>query len=264
MADFSPVNNLEIALRAMLRDKNTPSWSFYTPLARARLWIFARNPELDGGGLPVPEGKNPDVCVLRDNKNSFIGIYTAECRAEKAFKKLKLSRTTFTWVSAPGHQLLQFLSPLDAILLINLGLPECEYFPDPDMIEILLSRPEPPAALPPTDKVRFNPPGNPERYLAPLKDFLGKQPTVRAAWIVSPASETDSAAGPQHYEIHLVMNDPEDKSLREKVQTMVKALTPIEMEWQVGVLMADDDSFRRLATKSPPFYRRKDFLSERA
>ena len=35
MPDFSPVNNLEVKLRALLRDKNTPYWSFHTPLAAA-------------------------------------------------------------------------------------------------------------------------------------------------------------------------------------------------------------------------------------
>ena len=65
MSDFVPVNSLEIQLRALLQDRNTPSWNFYTPLAAAPIWIFVRNyPELDGSDLIAPEGKNPEICVF--------------------------------------------------------------------------------------------------------------------------------------------------------------------------------------------------------
>jgi hypothetical protein len=102
--------------------------------------------------------------------------------------------------------------------------------------------------------------GIPNNTTGPLKDFLSKQPTVRAAWILSPKTAPLAAGSSRAYEIHLVMRDPEDKSLLQKVRTMAKALTPVEMEWTSGVMMADDESFRRLSKESPPFYRSKEFL----
>ncbi len=260
MAEFIPVNSLETKLRSLLKDKSTPSWDFYTPLAAAKLWIFARYyPELDGSDLIAPDGKNPDICTFRDAKGSYIGIYTAECRADDAFKKLKLSRATYHCIFAKGHELLRLLSGFEAHLWMNLGLPECHYYLDPDMVEILLSRPEPPLPDVPTQKVTFAVEGNPEQYLGPLKEFLRNQPTVRAAWIVSPKSDAAKASLSCAYELHLVMRDPEDNSLLQKVCTMAKALTPVEMEWTSALMMADDESFRRLSKESPPFYRSKDF-----
>src|ERR1039458_7307055 len=43
MANFTPVNSLETKLRTLLADRNTPLWSFYTPLAAAPLWIIVRH-----------------------------------------------------------------------------------------------------------------------------------------------------------------------------------------------------------------------------
>lgn len=48
MSEFVPVNSLELSLRKLLADRNTPLWSFYTPLGAARLWIMVKHyPELD-------------------------------------------------------------------------------------------------------------------------------------------------------------------------------------------------------------------------
>jgi len=260
MADFLPMNRLEKRLRSVLRDRNTPLWNFYTPLASAELWIFARRyPELDGSGLVAPEGKDPEICTFSGPEGSYVGIYTSDFRAEEASEKLKLP-DKFWCISAKGHELLRFLSGFESELWMNFGLPECQYHLDPDMVEILLSRPEPAAADRPTEKVTFAVEGNPEQYLGPLKDFLSHQPNVRAAWILSPKTAPLAAGNSRAYEIHLVMRDPEDKSLLQKVRTMAKALTPVEMEWTSGVMMADDKSFRRLSKESPPFYRSKDFL----
>ena len=66
--------------------------------------------------------------------------------------------------------------------------------------------------------------------------------------------------GDPAYEIGLVMDDPEDKSLLSEVGVMAKALTPVEMECVPAVLMADDQSLRNLAKQKPPFYARHDFL----
>ncbi|HEX8078104.1 MAG TPA: hypothetical protein VF511_09840 [Chthoniobacterales bacterium] len=262
MVEFLPVNSLETKLRSLLRDKNTPSWDFYTPLAAATLWIFARQcPELDGSDLIAPEGKNPEICTFTGPEGSVIGIYTAECRAEEAFARFKLAPATFHWISAKGYELLRFLNTFkESELWMNFGLPECHYHLDPDMVEILLSRGEPSAPDVSTEKVTFAVEGNPEQYLGPLKEFLRNQPTVRAAWILSPKSTSAKTTRSRAYELHLVMRDPEDNSLLEKVRIMAKALTPIEMEWQSAVMLADDNSFRRLAEQSPPFYQAPNFL----
>jgi len=37
MSDFVPVNSLEIQLRALLQDRNTPSWNFHPARCRADL-----------------------------------------------------------------------------------------------------------------------------------------------------------------------------------------------------------------------------------
>ena len=126
MTDFVPVNSLEIALRNVLRDRNTPLWSFYTPLAAAKLWIFARHyPELDGSEETAPAGKNPEICIFSaPEKTSYIGVYTAQSRAEEAFAKLNLSRGELTIISAQGYQLFRFLQDFDADQMINLGLPQ--------------------------------------------------------------------------------------------------------------------------------------------
>jgi len=261
MATFTPVNSLEIKLRAMLTDKNTPSWSFYTPLAAMPLWLIVRHhPELDGSGLLAPPGKNPEVCIFNWPDATVVGIYTAACRAQEVFAKFNIPRHEWTVASAPGYQLLKFVSQFDAHLVINAGLAECRYQLDPDMVEILLSRPEPkPANASPT-KVNFHPPGHPEKFLGPLREFLGRQPKVRAAWIFGYKPEQPLPAGSQGYEVELVMEDPEDKSLVQEVKVMAKALTPVEMEWVIGVMVADDNSLRNLSKQAPPFYARADFL----
>ena len=126
MSDFEPVNSLEIQLRAPLQDRNTRPRGISTPLAAAPIWIFVRNyPELDGSDLIAPEGKNPEICVFKGPENSFIALYTAECRADEAFKKLNLQPSQFAIIFAHGYQVLLFVEGEDSDLLINLGLPEC-------------------------------------------------------------------------------------------------------------------------------------------
>ncbi|MGH9578476.1 MAG: hypothetical protein ACRD3R_13640, partial [Terriglobales bacterium] len=236
MANFTPVNSLEMKLRALLWDRKTPLWSFYTPLAASPLWIIIRHhPELDGSDLVAPPGQNPAVCVLQGPKESVIGLYTSPGRAQAAFKILKLSPHELTTVSAPGYQLLKYVGTFDAHLWINCGLTECQYKLDPDLVEILLSRPEPHYDAQPTRAVSFAPTGDADRHLAPLREFLGRQPQVRAAWIYrqkpGPARPADQPA----YEISLLMENPEDNSLLREVEVMVKALTPVTMEWTSAV-----------------------------
>jgi hypothetical protein len=129
MGEFIPANSLEIELRTLLRDKQTPVWKFYTPLAAAQLFIITRNyPELDGSDLVAPTGRNPEVCILSWNDKDYIGIYTSAGRVKLAFDLWKLSQSQFTFVSAKGWQLLRYLSGFDAHLLINAGLKECQYW----------------------------------------------------------------------------------------------------------------------------------------
>ncbi|MDQ6760148.1 MAG: SseB family protein, partial [Acidobacteriota bacterium] len=99
MSEFDPVNSFELRLRAILTDKNTLLWSFYTPLAAARLWVIVKNyPELDGSDAVAPEGRNPDLCVFTSSKDedSYIGLYTAGFRAEEAFAKWNISPAEMT------------------------------------------------------------------------------------------------------------------------------------------------------------------------
>jgi hypothetical protein len=262
MATFTPVNRLEMVLRTLLTDRNTPLWDFYTPLAAAPLWIIVQNyPELDGSNLVAPPGQNPAVCLLKGPQTSYIGLYTSPSRAQAAFTQLKLSPHAMRIVSAPGYQLLKLVSPHDAELWINCGQKECQYHLDPDTVEILLSRPEPQYNdARPVHKVTLHPAGDPAKHLAPLHAFLSQQPRVRAAWIYGQKPGPDASAGGQAYEFSLLMDDPEDKSLLHEVGVMVKALTPVEMEWTTAVLMADDQSLRNLMKQAPPFYARPDFL----
>ena len=169
MTTFTPVNTLETKLRTLLADQNTPLWSFYTPLAAAPLWIIVKNhPELDGSDLVAPPGTNPEVCVFKGPDDSYIGLFTSAARAQEAFTKLKLSPREMTIVSAPGYQLLKFVSSFDVHLWINLGLTECQYHLDPNMVEILLSRPEPKYGDQPTHRIVIEPAGELEKHLAPL------------------------------------------------------------------------------------------------
>ncbi len=166
-----------------------------------------------------------------------------------------------TIISAPGYQLLRYVEMTGAWIYMNFGLPECQYCLDSDMVEALLSRPEPtPESETPQRHVQFQPEGNPQRFLGPLKKFLAEQPTVRAAWIFGQEPEAPLPAGYRSYEVGLVMKDPEDNTLLEKVGTMAKALTPVEMEWTTGVMMADNRSLRELRKQQPPFYAARDFL----
>jgi hypothetical protein len=152
------------------------------------------------------------------------------------------------------------LSDSAASLCINVGLKECQYGLDPDMVEILLSRPEPQYDTQPSGKIVMEPAGELEKHLAPLRDFLTRQPKVRAAWIYRQKPATPLPAENPVYEIGLVMDDPEDKSLLPQVGVMAKALTPVEMECVPAMLMADDQSLRNLTKQKPPFYARPDFL----
>lgn len=263
MPDFNPVNSLETKLRALLTDKKTPSWSFYTPLAAAPLWIIVRaHPELDGSDLVAPPGQNPEVCVMRSEQYSCIGVYTAESRVKQAMQLWKLLPSEMTYVSAPGYQLLRYLMTFDDVdyLWINAGLKECQYQLDTDMVEILLSRPEPEYETVPSGPLGLHPEGDPQHYLEPLHKFLSQQPTVRAAWIFAKKPDTPLPEGHNVYDFGLLMEDPEDRSLEDKVETMLKALTPVEMEWQITSLMADDRSLRNLAKEHPPFYQGAGFL----
>jgi hypothetical protein len=254
MAAFTPTNSLEIELRKVLQDKHTPLWNFYTPLAASPLWVIVRHyPELDGSEAVAPSGQNPELCTFNWEGKPFIGLFTAPERAEVPFVKWELPKHQWRVTSAPGYQLLLLLRNSESTVVINLGNEGCRFQLDPDMVELLLERPEPKyhqtAAT-----ADFKPEGDPEKYLQPLRDFLAQQTNVRAAWI-SAHTEGDRIT----YQIGLVMRDPEDNSLLDKVCNMAKALTPVEMEWNSAVLMADDGSLRRLADRHRPFYQATDF-----
>jgi hypothetical protein len=89
-----------------------------------------------------------------------------------------------TCVAAKGYELLRFLFTQDAdYLSLNLGLPECQYGLDADMIEILLERPEPADAAPEPVRMVAEPEGDPAKFLGPVKELLARDATVRAAWI---------------------------------------------------------------------------------
>ena len=261
MATFTPVNSLETKLRTLLADRNTPLWSFYTPLAASPLWVIVRHhPELDGSDLVAPPGKNPEICKFNFPQGAFIGLYTSPGRAQQALAQWKMSPHDWAVVSAPGYQLLKMVATFDANLCINIGVKDCQYNLDPDMVEILLSRPEPKFDFQSARKAVFDPGDDPAKHLGPLRDFLGRQPKVRAAWIYRQQPVATQPAGNLTYEIGLVMDDPEDKSLLHEVGVMAKALTPVEIECLPAVLMADDQSLRNLTKQKPPFYARPDFL----
>jgi hypothetical protein len=266
MPEFSPVNSLETKLRAIIRDKNTPSWSFYTPLAAAPLWVIIKNyPELDGSDLVAPGGRNPDLCVFQGTSYSYVGLYTAHCRVEQVFEQWKIPRADFISVSAPGYQLLRYVSTCKAEhIWVNAGLKDCQYHLDPDMVDILLSRPEPSYEVQAGPPVEFDPDDDPASLLGPLKEFLSRQPKVRAAWIMGERPPTPLPPGHRAYQIGLVMEDPEDNSLLHEVGIMAKALTPVEMEWTPTILMADDQSLRNLVKKKRPFFQSPGFLKKQA
>jgi hypothetical protein len=265
MKTFTPVNSLETKLHALLTDQHTPYWSFYTPLAAAPLWIITKNyPELDGSEKVAPDGQNPAVCICTVPTGTYIGLYTSAQRAEEIFEQWKISRTEMTYISAPGWQLLKFVKDMADDLWINAGLKECQYHLDPDMVEILLERPEPVyepekllnAVTPPTEDLR--------PYLGPVEEFLGRQANVRAAWIFTKKPDPDQPAANPHHEIGLVMENPEDDSLLGQVGAMVKALTPVEMDWTTMLMKADDKNLRKLRERQRPFYEAPDFLKKKA
>ena len=112
------------------------------------------------------------------------------------------------------------------------------------MVEILLSRPEPQYNTQPAGKLVMEPAAELEQHLKPLRDFLTRQPKVRAAWIYRQKPAMPSPADSPVYEIGLLIDDPEDKSLLPEVGVMARALTPVEMECVPTLLMADDQSLR--------------------
>jgi len=263
MPEFTPVNSLEIRLRALLRDRNTPLWSFYTPLAAAPLWVIAKNyPELDGSDSVAPDGGNPGLCVMDFAGKPYIGLYTAQCRVEAVFEVCKISRHEWVPRSAPGYELLRFVKDIEASLWLNCGLKDCQYHLDPDMVDILLSRPEPDYNDSVPASIGVSPEEDFLRFLGPLRDFLSTQTNVRAVWIFEREAATPLPEGHHAYDISLAMRDPEDGSLLVKVGTMAKALSPVEMDWTPMAVMADDDSLRKLAKQHPPFYQAADFLKE--
>jgi hypothetical protein len=94
-------------------------------------------------------------------------VYSARCRAEEALKLWEFLRP-MTCVSAKGYELLRFLFTQDAdYLSLNLGLPECQYALEADMIEILRQRPELPDPAP-ERRVR-EPEGDPAMFLGPVQ-----------------------------------------------------------------------------------------------
>src|SRR4051812_6257581 len=103
MPELTPTNSLEIRLRSLIQDKNTPVWSFFTPLAAAEIYMLTRNhPELDGRKLVAPAGRNPEVVVMGWDNKDYIGIYTSAGRAQEAMRRLKMSPREYTFVSAKG------------------------------------------------------------------------------------------------------------------------------------------------------------------
>lgn len=253
MTEFLPVNSLEIALRNVLRDQNTPLWSFYTPLAAVPLWTIAqRQPELDGAD--PPRGQNPGLLTFSWPDHKAVSIYSAPERAEQALRRWEIPSANWGIIHAPGYQLLNYVSRMEADPWINLGCEECQKPLDPDMIQILLDRGEPKPAERPVAHADFAPAGEPERYFGPLRDFLHTQPEVRAAWIIS---RQDGNTAPV-YEVALAMREPEDDTLLKKVRTMAKALTPVEMDWTSSLLLLDKQSFENLARSNQPFYRSRD------
>lgn len=257
--DFTPLNHLEDQLKRVLTDPQTPLWDFYTPLAAAQLWITVPEEaakKLHAGHPPVCvfEGKN-----LAGEPARYLGVYSAKTRAEQALKLWQFP-APMTCVSAKGWQLLQYLMVQDAdYLWLNFGLRECQYGLDADMIDILLKRPEPPD---PEPQVRVTAPaGDPAKFLQPVKDLLARDATVRAAWILETKPENPQLRGQACYQMALLMQNPEDEHLLDQVELMVKALTPVQMEWEVALLRAEDHQLKHFAGKNTPFYAAKTFLA---
>src|SRR5205085_11067889 len=106
------------------------------------------------------------------------------CRVEEAFRIMNIPRAQFTYVSAPGYQLLKFLNTMEIdYIWINAGIKEFQFCLDADMVEILLSRPEPTHENKPINHVELDSDDDMHKRLGPLKEFLSRQPNVRAAWV---------------------------------------------------------------------------------
>jgi hypothetical protein len=262
--DFQPHNPLEEQLRRLLTDKNTPYWDFYTPLAASPLWIVvpekaaaaALHSKESNPGVPVWCGPGADGETVR-----CVGIYSSELRAQKGVEMhSERMPEKMTCVSAKGYGLLRYMMTFDADILLNMGQKECQYQLDPDMIDILLERPEPPDPEPP--RTVSMPSGDPAKFLTPVRELLARDGSVRAAWIFEAKSGRPELKGQCDYELALLMQNPEDDHLRQQVETMARALTPVQMEWAVTLLRGEDAAFRQLSERHPPFYTAKGFLEE--
>ena len=233
---------------------------FLELLHATRHRIIAKNyPELDGSDDVCPAGKTPEYAVFSNPNGSYVSLYTSHMRIEEVFKKWSVSRHDWVAISAPGYQLLRFLGGAHT-LWINSGLDGCQYCLDPDMVEILLSRPEPPPAPEPGKFLPSIARQELAEKLEPLRTYLASQPTVRAAWLFRKGSPEDSY---ETYEIGLLMQDPEDTSLLEMVSTIAKAVSPLDTEWYPSNLMGDDDNLRNLVKERLPFYTAADFLKKK-
>lgn len=256
--DFTPVNGLEEQLRRVMTDKHTPLWDFYTPLAAARLWLL------------VPEGLEPDdlgpgkaipICTWTFNEAEHVSLYTSRQQAEQVMNLWP--ERPLTCVAAKGHGLLRLMmmQPADHLWL-NLFVPGAQYTLDPDMVDLLLERPEPPDSG--LERLVRVPEDDPGKFLGPVRDLLARDAAVRAAWIFEAPASMDKAApasrGDVSYELALLMQDPDDDHLLRQVELMAKALTPVQMEWTVKRLRGDDASLRELAERQPPFYAARGFL----
>ena len=85
---------------------------------------------------------------------------------------------------------------------------------------------------------------------------------MRAAWILETKPENPQLRGQTCYQMALLMQNPEDEHLLDQVKLMVKALTPVQMEWEVALLRAEDHQLKRFAEKSAPFYASKALLAD--
>lgn len=265
--EFTPVNGLEEQLRRVLTDGHTPLWDFYTPLAAAPLWIVVpHHPELEGTDAVAPGGGNPAVSVWRapgaeEEAISYVSVYSSVERAKQgvALHEERLRRK-MTYVSAKGHPLLRYLMTFDSDIILNMGQPECQYGLDPDMIEILLERPEPSDEKP--ARWVAEPESDPAKFLGPVKELLRRDAAVRAAWIFETKATEPQPRGHCHYELALLMQNPDDEHLLRQVETMAKALTPVQMDWAATLLRGEDAAFENLAARQPPFYRARGFMED--
>lgn len=165
-----------------------------------------------------------------------------------------------TCVSAKGYGLLRYLMTFKADILLNMGQKECQYDLDPDMIENLLERPEPPDPKP--ARVVSQPESDPAKFLGPVKELLARDVTVRAAWIFEAQPTEPQPRGHCSYELALLMQNPEDDHLLHQLETMAKALTPVQMDLAATQLRGEDEAFRQLAERHAPFYTARGFLED--